>query len=138
MTMSADTDAGASDGTWRWWEGRRLRYNIGLAVAGWAAWALASAVIWTMGALLPFRTDNPEMTLFTVLIQGILYLLIMAAANLFYLAGPLSEAVLRPMDVDGYRRRMFGLGFWFSVALPFAYPALLTVSIALEISRSAT
>ena len=134
------TEALASTQTadaWKWWEARRLRYNIALAAAGWSAWAMAAAVVWTLGALLPFRTDNPEVTLFTVLIQGIAYLLVMAAANLCYLLGPLSEAVLRPTDVNGYRRRMFGLGFWLSVALPFAYPALLAVGIALEISRPA-
>lgn len=127
-----------ADEIWRWWEGRRLRYNIGLVAAGWAAWALAATAIWTLAPLLPFRTDNPEVTLFTVLIQGVLYLLIMGVANLFYLLGPLSEAVLRPVDVDVYRRRMFGLGFWLSVALPFAYPILLAVGIAIEISSSAT
>lgn len=137
MSTTLESAPRAGD-TWRWWEGRRLRYNIGLAVAGWTAWALAAMAIWTLTPLLPFRTDNPEVTLFTVLIQGILYLLVMAVANLFYLLGPLSEAVLRPVDVDGYRRRMFGLGFWFSAALPFAYPALLATGIAIEISSPVT
>jgi hypothetical protein len=115
--------------SWRWWESRRLRYNIGLAIAGWVAWGLAAAAIWTLVPLIPFQTDNPEVTLFTVLIQGVLYLLFMAAANLLYLLGSLSEAVLRPADVDGFRRRMFGLGFWFSVALPFAFPAMTLISL---------
>ena len=115
--------------SWRWWEGRRLRYNIGLVVAGWTAWGLAAAAIWTLIPLIPFETDNPEVTLFTVLIQGVLYLLFMAAANLFYLLGPLSEAVLRPVEVDSFRRQMFGLGFWFSVALPFAFPAMTLISL---------
>ncbi|MFN7618760.1 MAG: hypothetical protein ACK5RN_01305 [bacterium] len=128
MSTPPESTPRAGD-AWRWWESRRLRYNIGLAVAGWVAWGLAAAAIWSVVPLIPFPTDNPEGTLFTVLIQGVLYLLFMAAANLLYLLGPLSEAVLRPAEVDGFRRRMFGLGFWFSVALPFAFPAMTLISL---------
>ena len=128
MSMTLESPPRAND-TWRWWEGRRLRYNIGLALAGWAAWGVAATAIWTLGANLPFETDNPEVTLFTILFQGTLYLLVMGAANLFYLLGPLSEAVLRPVDAEDYRKRMFGLGFWFSMALPFLFPALVLINL---------
>ena len=36
-TLKSPPRAGDS---WRWWESRRLRSNIGLAIAGALAWAL--------------------------------------------------------------------------------------------------
>ena len=104
---------------WRWWEARRLRYNIGLVVAGWTAYALflflqysgAPQLEISMGALLP-------MTLFL----GVGYLLAMALANLLYLLGVVIEVVIRPVDVDFFRERAWSLGFWGSCFLPFLFP----------------
>ncbi|WGM46744.1 hypothetical protein KOAAANKH_01617 [Brevundimonas sp. NIBR10] len=105
--------------TWQWWEARRLRYNLGLAVAGVLAGGLTGLVIWS------FRNDpSPvEVPWPAILIHGLLYLGFMAAANACYLIGAFSEKLLTPRDTDAYRRRMWRLGFGFSMALPFAYPA---------------
>ena len=113
-----NADQTSSD-AWSWWEARRLRYNIGLAVAGVLAGGLTALVIWS------FRnTQGPiDVPLSAVLIHGLLYLGFMAVANFCYLIGAVSERVLNPHEPDAYRGQMWRLGFGFSVALPFAYPA---------------
>jgi hypothetical protein len=65
-----------------------------------------------------------EITLFTTLFQGIAYLLMMGVANLCYFAGPLSEGIVMPSNINRYRRVMFALGFGFAVLLPFSIPTL--------------
>jgi hypothetical protein len=120
-------DAAAPAETWRWWEGRRLRYNIGLAVAGAAAWTLFALQAVGFGAS-AFGEPFP-ITLSMTLGQGLIWLVIMGVANVLYLLGPISEPLLRPTDVGAYRRRMFGLGFWGSVALPFLFPAAMLVNL---------
>ena len=104
-----------------WWSARRLRYNVGLVVAGILAFIAYVAVGSTM---LPPDTDF-EVTIFTTLFQGIGYLFMMGLANVFYFLGPLSERVIRPRDPQRYRLNCFRLGFWFSVLLPFSIPVLL-------------
>jgi len=104
-----------------WWSARRLRYNIGLVVAGILAF-IAYAVIGS--TLLPVDADF-EVTLFTILFQGVGYLVMIAVANVCYFLGPLSERFVRPTDPERYRRICYRLGFWFSVLLPFSIPTLL-------------
>src|SRR6266576_3436660 len=104
-----------------WWNARRLRYNVGLVVAGVLAFIASVAVGCTM---LP-PDANFEVTIFTTLSQGIGYLFMIGVANVFYFLGPLSEGVVRPRDPERFRRICFHLGFWFSVLLPFIIPALL-------------
>ena len=110
-----------------WWEQHRLRYNIGLVVAGLVAF-VCYAVVVDRGISTGRTVPDAEITLFTTAFQGIGYLFMMGVANLCYFAGPLSESVLKPADVDRYRRFTFRLGFWFSVLLPFTIPALVAVS----------
>ena len=59
---------------------------------------------------------------------GVGYLLMMAVANVCYFAGPLSESLIKPTDVDRYRRVTFQLGLWFSVLLPFTIPVIVAWS----------
>ena len=66
-----------------------------------------------------------EITLFTTAFQGIGYLFMMGVANVCYFAGPLSESLIKPKNVDRYRRVTFQLGMWFSVLLPFSIPVIL-------------
>ncbi len=103
-----------------WWSARRLRYNVGLVVAGILAFIAYLAVGFT---LLPPDADF-EVTIFTTLFQGVGYLFMIGIANVFYLLGPLSERIVHPRDPERYRRICFRLGFWFSVLLPFSIPAL--------------
>jgi hypothetical protein len=116
-----------SGDAWRWWESRRLRYNIALAVAGSVAYGLYVLQILIItprleGGLWPLQASHTVWA-------GLCWLVVMAMANILFLLGPISEKVLRPAEVDGYRRRMFGLGLWFSVALPFLFPAMMLVSM---------
>ena len=107
-----------------WWGRRRLRYNIGLIVAGLLAFiCYVGVVFWgiSIGAI----PDPGAITLLTTIVQGIGYLFMMAVANVCYLLGPFSERAIKPTDIDRYRRITFGLGFWFSVLLPFSIPTLL-------------
>jgi hypothetical protein len=116
------TDTAASP--FAWWEARRLRYNVGLVVAGFVAF-VAYAVIGSI-----FFSDDPdfEITIFTTFFQGIAYLFMIGVANLCFFLGPLSERFVRPLDPPRYRHMCFRLGFWFSVLLPFGVPALLVLS----------
>jgi hypothetical protein len=106
-----------------WWGSQRLRYNKGLVLAGLLAFAAYAAVGYT---LLPSEAGF-EITLLTALFQGLGYLAMMGVANLFYFIGPISERMLRPIDVLRYRRVCFRLGLWFSLALPFCIPVALAV-----------
>src|SRR5678815_5777693 len=60
-----------------WWSARRVRYNVGLVVAGILAFIAYVAVGFTM---LPPDADF-EVTIFTTLFQGIGYLFMMGVAN---------------------------------------------------------
>lgn len=113
---------------WTWWEARRLRYNVGLILAGILAFTCYVVVCFT---LLPRVLDASEIevNLFTTLLQGIGYLLMMGVANVCFSLGPLTERIFRPNNVEGYRRTCYRLGFWFSALLPFSIPALLTFLI---------
>jgi hypothetical protein len=65
-----------------------------LALAGVVAF-IAYAVL---GSVL--LSDDPEfeITIFTILFQGVAYLLMMGVSNLCFFLGPLSEKLLSPTD----------------------------------------
>ena len=107
-----------------WWSRRRLRYNIGLVVAGLLAFACYVAVVFR-GISLGAIPDPGAINLLTTIAQGAGYLVMMVIANLCYSIGPLSERIVKPTDAARYPRIAFRLGFWFSVLLPFSIPALL-------------
>jgi hypothetical protein len=114
-----------------WWRRRRRRYNLGLVVAGVLAFA---SYAWIFEArVIPRcvregRTDC-EITLFTIFFQGCGYLVAMGVANLFYSFGAPAELLLHPADPPRFRQTVYGLGFAFSLLLPFSVPVLLwTVS----------
>jgi hypothetical protein len=113
------TDLLAED-AWSWWQGRRLRYNLGLAGAGWLAYGLAIGQSFAFGR--PMWTSLAgavSMTLFL----GVGYLILMGFANVAFLAGPAVESWVRPADLRAYRRTAFAMGYWGSLALAFAFPA---------------
>lgn len=115
------TDTTDRRGAWLWWERRRLRYNLGLALAGWAAYVAAWLIGLALGQPMP---DDPRQVLSTTLFLGTGFLVVMAGANIAYLAGVLVETIVRPRDVEAYRKRAWALGFWGSIALPFLFPLL--------------
>ncbi len=107
-----------------WWAARRRRYNGGLIAAGTAAFIIYVIVGLT---LLPLDEEF-EITAFTLLFQGVGYLVMMGIANVCYYLGPISERLISPKDPEQYRDICYELGFWASVLLPFSVPALLAVS----------
>lgn len=105
---------------WAWWRARRLTYNLSLAAAGGAAYGLNAAIFY-FGFQRPIwltLLGGASMTLFL----GALFLLLMGAANICFLLGPLLEAWLKPADLERYRRNVWGMGLGASIALPFLYP----------------
>ncbi len=112
-----------------WWSARRLRYNIGLVVAGILAIIAYAVVVSTL-----LSSDvHFEVTPFTIFFQGIGYLFMMGIANVCYFLGPFSERVIRPADPERYRSVCYRLGFWFSVLLPFSIPATMALSVLLHL-----
>jgi len=109
-----------------WWQVRRIRYNIGLLVAGFLAFICYVVIFSIYIESIP----GAEITVFTIVFQGILYLLAMGVANVFYFLGPLGERLVLPSQLEAYRRISYRVGFWLSVALPFSVPLLLFVHYA--------
>jgi len=104
---------------WAWWQGRRLGYNIAMCGA-----ALAVYCLW-MGAHQVFQQplDGRLATVLTLGLGG-LFVLVLGAANLLYLLGPLLEVWIRPADLAGFRRAAFSMGLTGSVALLLTYNLL--------------
>ena len=130
MTYAQPPSSAPLTDAWAWWQGRRLTYNLCLAAAGWAAYGLNAAVFY-YGFRHPIwmtLMGGVSMTLFL----GSGFLLLMGAANICFLLGPLAEAWLRPADVAGYRHTAWGLGLGGSIALPFLFPV---VNLALLLAR---
>lgn len=125
MSPTLEPAATVAD-AWRWWESRRLRYNIGLAVAGVLAWCLFLLET-------SLLNDRFSISVSMTLAQGLAWLVAMGVANLLFLFGPVSETVLKPQDPAAYRRRVFGLGFWFSMAVPFLFPAVVMIATLAEL-----
>lgn len=119
MTATAES---SPTSTWAWWEGRRLRYNIGLIVAGWLGFGIQAVTMswlqWTASV------DGNLVTL--ALFQGLIYLLYIAAANVLYLLGAVVEGVIRPDPADAYRHGAWRLGFWAAVGLPVLVAIVIT------------
>lgn len=106
---------------WRWWEGRRLGYNLALALAGITAFALWVAIV-TWSGLMP-------VTLPGALTLALGYGLFMGGANVCFLLGPLAERILEPLDRAAYRRRAWTMGLWGSCALPFLFPIVTALAL---------
>jgi len=106
--------------TSEWWSQRRLKYNLGLVVAGILAFIVYATIVFSFKAKIP----DAEITLFTILIQAVGYLIAMGIANIFYFMGPLSERIINPKNILLYRKVTYNFGFGFSVLLPFSITAL--------------
>ena len=108
------------DDGWTWWQGKRLRYNLPLAAAGWLAYGVAVAQSFVLAKPMWLSPGGAfSMTLFL----GVGYLILMGFANVIFLLGPALEGAVRPDAVAGYRRVAFGAILWGSAALAFAMPA---------------
>ena len=105
----------------KWWSEKRLKYNVGLVVSGFLAFFVYCVVV---KYVIPPAPDV-EITLFTIIFQGIGYLIMIGIANIFYNIGEFSEKIIKPKNIEQYRNRTFHLGFWFSCGLPFLIPIIL-------------
>ena len=115
--------------TWRWWNWRRLTYNLILIGAGFIGWLMMSISIWTTQPHLP-PDQAGEVTLFTVIFQGMVFGAGLICANICFTGGPLLEMLLKPKPPRSYRRWAFGLGTAFSLLLILALPILSVVAAA--------
>lgn len=106
---------------WSWWQAQRRRYNRGVLIAAAIAFVLYGGVI----ELCPDLPEEMEMTAFTVAGQFVAFIGMMAVANVLYCLGPIAETAIRPSNARRFRGRLFGAGYWFSVALPLMPPVLL-------------
>jgi hypothetical protein len=119
--VTAIAQSAASPDAWTWWQSRRLRYNLALGAAGWVAYGATLGLFTGFGHPLSVSWQGvASMTLFL----SVAYLVFMGVANVCYLIGPATEVWVRPKDLGLYRKGAFAMGFWSSVALPFAIPAL--------------
>jgi hypothetical protein len=132
LNFALETDS-SPRGTDTWWAMRRLRYNIGLLVAGPLGFGLYALAI---SRCIELRAPGDwEITILTTLFQGFAYLVMIGVANLCYYLGPWSERVVHPTNIASYRRITFRLGFWFSVLLPFVPSAVLLVICPLHAGK---
>ena len=104
--------------TFDWWSKQRLKYNVGLIISGIVAFIFYLIIFWTnyehmANEALNVNKEPPEITIVTIFFQGILYLLAIGAANIFYYIGPISEKMIKPKNVMLYRRLSYGSGFFF-------------------------
>ena len=112
-----------ANASFQWWLSRLPKYNLGLVIAGVSAFFVYVLI----GSLLLPAKDEFEVSFFTVLLQGIGYMIMMVIANVCYFIGPVSESVLRPDDVSQYREKFYKFGSRFSFALPFSAPLMLMI-----------
>jgi hypothetical protein len=108
----------------QWWAKKRAKYNAGLIIAGFTAFI---AYVILSGILIAPFDNNFEVTLFTIVFQGVGYLFMMLIANLFYNLGPLIDRHYNKNNTEEFRERLFNFGFRFSVGLPFLIPISIVV-----------
>lgn len=119
MTDATQSPRFIGHDTWEWWEARRLRYNLALAAAGWLAYGLAVVILYSFGE--PVWTSWSG-ALGRTLFLGIGFLAFMGVANICYLLGAIAESIVKPANVDSFRRSAYALGLWGSLAAPFLFP----------------
>jgi hypothetical protein len=101
-----------------WWQVKRRKYNIGLILAGVTAF-----ILYTVFASYAFYDEpNFEITLFTIIFQGIGYLIMMAFANLFYNLGAWVDRRYNNQNSESFRQKLYNTGFYFSISIPFLIP----------------
>jgi hypothetical protein len=117
--------------TAKWWASRRLRYNLSLVVSGIIAFICYISILTIKSRLDTTNTDPEkyEFTLFTTLLQGVGYLIMIGLANLFYYLGPGVDWLFNKQHSERFRLRLFNIGFWFSCLLPFSIPVLVLIIV---------
>lgn len=106
-----------SQTTRQWWWAKRLKYNIGLIVAGFIAFLLYCI----LGEIIIAPHEEFEETIFGIAFQGVAYLFMMGLANIFYTLGWVIDSTFNTGNNQLFRERLFALGYWFSCALPVLF-----------------
>lgn len=112
-----------------WWTEKRSKYNVGLIVSGILAFILY--VILGVNLIMPYD-DDFEITLFTIVPQGIGYLIMILIANLLYSLGFSCDLNHNRGITEKFRENLFHLGFWLAVSLPFLAPLMILISYFLN------
>lgn len=112
-----------------WWSDKRYLYNLGLILSGIIAFILY--IIVGVNLIMPCD-EGFDITLFTIVFQGIGYLIMIFFANLFYSLGLSNDFIYNKENTNNFRKNLFNLGFCFSVSLPFLAPLWLLISFFLE------
>ena len=73
-----------------WWRKKRLNYNVGLVISGILAFILYVIIVEFI-VMKSEKNLEGEITIFTLLFQGIGYLVMIVIANLFYYLGEVSS-----------------------------------------------
>ena len=115
-----------SDSRKEWWRKKRLNYNIGLILSGILAFILYLIVV-EFVVLKSEKIWHGELTIFTIFMQGIGYLILIGIANLFYYLGPISELLIKPKNAENYRILGYRFGYWFSCGIPLLVPVFLFI-----------
>ena len=107
-----------------WWSKKRFEYNVGLVISGIVAFILYAF----LGIILiaPYEIEF-EITLFTIVFQGLGYLFMILIANLFFSLGYFYDKNYNTENSEKYRERLFSLGFWFSNSIPFLVPLIIII-----------
>lgn len=109
-----------------WWRKKRLNYNVGLLISGILAFILYVIVVEFI-VIKSEKNWEGELTIFTILLQGIGYLIMIGIANLFYYLGSVSESIIEPKNSGKYRNLAYNIGYWFSCGIPFLIPLSLFI-----------
>lgn len=109
-----------------WWRKKRLNYNIGLIISGILAFVL-SIIIVEFVVMKNDKNWEGEITIFTIIFQGIGFLFMVGIANLFYYLGQVSELIIEPENSEKYRNLTYKIGYWFSCGIPFLIPISLLI-----------
>ncbi|MCU7619140.1 hypothetical protein NZ698_18325 [Chryseobacterium sp. PBS4-4] len=112
-----------------WWSDKRGIYSLGLILSGIIAFILY--VIVGVNLIMPYDEDF-DITLFTIVFQGIGYLIMIVFANLFYSLGVTRDLNYNKENTNDFRKNLFNLGFGSSVSLPFLAPLWLLILYFLE------
>ena len=111
-----------------WWFNKRYEYNKGLVMGGIIAFILYCI----LGFIIIEPRQEFELTLFTILYQGIAYIMLMALANVFYTLGSIADLLFNKSNSTKFREHLFVAGYWFSTLLP----SLFVLGIMIYLSNS--
>ena len=107
-----------------WWNSRRSKYNLGLVITGISAFILYCI----LGIFLIAPHDlNFEITIFSILFQGIGFLIMILLANICYQFGFIIDKTFNKTNSEKYRERLFNFGYYFSISLPLLVPLMIVV-----------